>query len=219
LKKRILFILHLPPPVHGAGVVGEMIRQSQVINTSFDATYINLSTSNKVNEVGKGGLNKMGTTLKITGKVIKALLAKNYDLCYMTLTAKGLGYYKDLAIVLILKLFSKKIIYHFHNKGVSAKQHRTVDNLLYRFTFKNTKSILLSSLLYPDIENYVKKEDVSFCPNGIPSVESFKKLEVLPSKENKVCRLLFLSDMMIEKGVFVLLEACKVLMDRKPWHS
>ncbi len=99
LKKRILFILHLPPPVHGAGVVGEMIRQSQVINTSFDATYINLSTSNKVNEVGKGGLNKMGTTLKITGKVIKALLAKNYDLCYVTLTAKGLGYYKDLAIV------------------------------------------------------------------------------------------------------------------------
>lgn len=37
----------------------------------------------------------------------------------MTLTAKGAGFYKDFVIILLVKLFKVKIIYHFHNKGVA----------------------------------------------------------------------------------------------------
>lgn len=34
--KKILFILHLPPPVHGVSMVGKYIKESQDINNSFE---------------------------------------------------------------------------------------------------------------------------------------------------------------------------------------
>ena len=52
-QRKILFILHLPPPVHGSSMVGKYIKDSKNINTSFDAQYINLSTSKTVDEIGK----------------------------------------------------------------------------------------------------------------------------------------------------------------------
>lgn len=214
MKPKVLFILHLPPPVHGAAMVGRFIQQSDIINESFYTNYINLSTSSKVTEVGKGGIRKLISTLKITVKVLTALLKVDYDLCYMTLSTKGYGYYKDFIIVAVLKIFGKKIIYHFHNKGVSARQHQPLDNLLYKITFKATKSILLSSLLYKDIAKYVERNNVFVCANGIPEIENKFTVEKSFNSTNKSCQLLFLSNMVIEKGVLVLLEACKLLKEK-----
>ena len=60
MKSKILFILHLPPPVHGSSMVGQYIKDSKVvINTSFDAQYINLSTSKTIDEIGKNPLLKL----------------------------------------------------------------------------------------------------------------------------------------------------------------
>ena len=36
MKSRILFILRLPPPVHGAAMVGKYIHDSKLINETFD---------------------------------------------------------------------------------------------------------------------------------------------------------------------------------------
>lgn len=193
-------------------MMGKFIQESSVINTTFNAAYINLSTSTKIDEVGKRGIGKILSTLTLIAKVSKALLTKRYDLCYMTLTAKGNGYYKDFIIVVILKLFRKKIIYHFHNKGVSIARHKKLDNLLYKFTFKETKSILLSSLLYNDISNYVEKKDVFFCANGIPELDTDFTSKTTHNSTD-VCKLLFLSNMVVEKGVLVLLDACRLLKE------
>lgn len=212
-KSKTLFILHLPDPVHGAAMVGKYIKESKIINNALDADYINLSTSNQLNEVGKAGTGKLINLLKIQFKVLKALIKKRYDVCYITLSATAPGFYKDFLIVLILKLFGQKIIYHLHNKGVSSRQNNKLDNVLYKFTFNRTKTILLSPFLYTDIKKYVKKDDVFFCANGIPEITDLSSDRKVSSRNNR-CKLLFLSNMMIEKGVFILLEACKLLKEK-----
>jgi glycosyltransferase involved in cell wall biosynthesis len=108
-------------------------------------------------------------------------------------------------------MFRRRIIYHFHNKGVENTSRLSINRLLYGFTFRNTKSILLSSHLYSDIKRYVDEKDVYFCPNGIPlnTVTGIER----PVK-NGVCKLLFFSNMMMQKGVYVLLDACKLLKDK-----
>lgn len=211
MKPKILFILHTPPPVNGAAMVGQFIKESEVINTTFDTDYINLTTSFSLDKIGKSGLGKYLTVLQIQSKIINVLISKKYDLCYMSFTAKGAGFYKDLFVVSILKLFRKKIIYHFHNKGVAQSSISRLNNFLYRVTFHNTQCILLSPHLYYDIARYVKKEDAYFCANGIPET---KKPKSLTKATNQPCKLLFLSNMMEEKGVLVLLEACKLLKEK-----
>lgn len=214
MSKNILFILHLPPPIHGAAMVGKYIQESNLINSHFNADYINLSTSSTLDDIGKGGWAKLVSLLKLQYRVLSALFNKNYDLCYMTLTAQGNGFYKDVLVVTILKIFGKKIVYHFHNKGVAKNQHKWINDLLYRYAFKGTKSILLSKHLYPDVSQYVKEEDVYVCPNGIPKSPGVPKEQPKLRDPGKPFSILFLSNMMEEKGVWTLLEACKNLSEK-----
>ncbi|MBC6999408.1 glycosyltransferase family 4 protein [Cytophaga sp. FL35] len=211
VKKKILFILHIPPPVNGAAIVGQNIMNSSIINKEFEADYINLATSFQLDEIGKGGLNKLKATFKIIRRVFKAIMEKDYDLCYLTLTAKGVGLYKDFLVVVLLKMMNKKIVYHFHNKGVSENKSNKIHDFLYRITFKNTKSILLSPLLYKDVENYVAREDAYFCANGVEDIEDSLFNNTNGLKKEALCKLLFLSNMMAEKGVWTLLQACSML--------
>ena len=53
MKPKILFILHLPPPVHGSSIVGGFIKASTLINNRFNSKYINLGTSKSVDAIGK----------------------------------------------------------------------------------------------------------------------------------------------------------------------
>ena len=83
---------------------------------------------------------------------------------------------------------------------------------IYRYQFRNSRVILLSELLYPDISKYLAEDKVFYCPNGIPVVPKLNLDSLNSSREKKkVPELLFLSNMMLEKGVFTLLEACKIL--------
>lgn len=212
MKYKILFILHIPPPVNGAAMVGKFLKESHSINKKFNADYINLTTSFDLDKIGKNRLSKISTILKIQLSVVRALLNNSYDLCYMTLTASGPGFYKDFLVICVLKLFGKKIIYHFHNKGVEKNSKNIVNRILYRFVFRGTRSIQLSPLLYYDIERYVKRENVDVCPNGIPI--SAKEVQQKKGNSKSPCTFLFLSNMMQEKGVFILLESCKILLEQ-----
>ena len=59
MKSKFLFILHLPPPVHGSAMVGQYIKDSKVVDNAFDARFINLSTSLTIDEIGKNPIVKV----------------------------------------------------------------------------------------------------------------------------------------------------------------
>lgn len=207
---RILFIIHLPPPITGAGVVGNIIKNSLFVNTNFETEYIDLATSKNLDDIGKRKISKIIKTLSIILKVFKALFLNKVELCYMSLTSTGLGLYKDVLVIVLLKLFGKKIVYHFHNKGIRESGRKWYNHILYKFIFNKAYCILLSPLLIYDIEHYVNKERVFFCANGIPEINPSSVPTNLMFDKSKF-QLLFLSNMMYEKGVLELLEACSLL--------
>jgi len=207
MNNKVLFILHLPPPVHGSSMVGQYIKESSVINNNFECSYINLGTSSTVDEIGQNPLVKIGRYLRIVFKVLKQLSTNKPELCYLAITAKGLAFYKDSLIVLLVKCFGVRMVYHFHNKGVSTRQHKALDNFLYRKVFKNAHAILLSKHLYSDIQKYIPENNVYYCPNGIPESVASQK----PKESKNPVEILFLSNLIESKGVFVLLESCKIL--------
>ncbi|WP_297694398.1 glycosyltransferase, partial [uncultured Eudoraea sp.] len=199
--KKILFILHYPPPVHGAAMVGQYIMESNSLNDNFDCQYINLGTSIRVDEIGIGGWQKFKRYLKIIKQTSKSLYNNKPNLVYITLTASGAGFYKDTLIIMLAKAFGKKVVFHFHNKGISKRQDNFVDNLLYKKVFKKSEVILLSKHLYYDIEKYVPIERVHYCANGIPENRITKPI---PNVVNDEVQILFLSNLIESKGVFVL---------------
>ena len=208
MKKRILSILQLPPPHHGASYVGKMFKDSIVINSEFDLRYINSNLSSSTNLIGRFSLKKFFIYLNIIIRVLYELIFFRPDICYFSITAKTTGFFKDFFIGVLIKLFNNKIIFHFHNKGVSSVQNIFYYNFCYKILFKNSKAIILSERLYFDISNYFKREDVFICQNGIPAINN-------KSNKSSKIRLLFLSNLFSSKGVYELLEACKILVNKK----
>ncbi len=211
-KKKILAILHYPPPVHGAAMMGRYIMESKSINTAFKTKYINLGTSVRVDEIGSGGWLKVKRYLLICTSTLSTIILERPHLVYITLTASGSGFYKDALIAIMVKIFGLKVVYHFHNKGVILRQNKWLDNQLYKIVFKNASVILLSKYLYNDIKKYVPEERVHYCPNGIPTLNSVPARNELSDTPTE---LLFLSNLIASKGVFDVLSACKILKEKK----
>lgn len=206
---KILFLLHFPPPVHGSSIVGLYIKESGLINENYHCQYINLGTSRSIDEIGKKPFSKVTRYANIIVKTAKNLFSQKPDLCYYAITAKGSGFYKDALIIMMVKLFRVKLVYHFHNKGVKFKQDNFIDNLIYSYVFRNSSIIMLSPNLYPDIRKYVSEQNVFYCPNGITlNVSRINK------KNLHRIQILFLSNLLESKGLYILIEACGILINK-----
>ena len=211
MRPSVLFIMHMPPPVHGAAMMGKYIHDSRLVNETFDCHYINLTTARSLQDIGKGGIGKLWRFIRLLFRIVRAVREVKPRLVYITPNACGGAFYKDFVLVETLKGMGCRIVAHYHNKGVARRQDKWLDDKLYRRFFKGLKVILLAEALYPDVKKYVRREDVFICPNGIP--ETMGK-EPSAERHNSVPHLLFLSNLIVSKGVLVLLDACKILKDK-----
>ena len=217
MKPKILFIMHMPPPVHGAAMVGQYIHDSKLINEEFDCHYINLTTAKNLQDIGKVGMRKFLDFFKLLKKIRHEVKVVKPQLVYVTPNACGGAFYKDFVVVQTLKRLGYQVVVHYHNKGVATRQEKWLDNVLYKRFFKGIKVILLSECLYEDVKKYVDRGDVLVCGNGIPSsaIEGLVSASpVIASPEDKIPHLLFLSNLLISKGVVVLLNSLKVLKEK-----
>lgn len=186
-----------------------------MINESFDIDYINLQTSRRLDQIGRGGFAKIFIFFRLYFEVLGVLLRKRYDYCYLTINAHGPAFYKEMVIVFLLKLFRLKPIYYYHMKGVSRFQDQWLPDKLYRYQFRKARTILLSPLIYHDIAKYAPEEQVFYCLEGIPDTTTKRTEEMIDRRLEKAApEFLFLSNMMRAKGVFVLLEACRLLRQK-----
>lgn len=211
LKVSILFITPLPPPVHGSAMMSQYIKDSKLINEEFNCDYVNLSTSRRMDEIGKKPLLKIVRFIRAYCIVFYKLMCHRYDLCYLAITCHGIGFLKDAPFVLLCKLFRRKVVIHQHNKGMSKDVERWPYRWLLSWVYRNAKVILLSWRLYPDISKVVRKEQVLICPNGIPNTLQEEPEAKYP---NRILHLLFLSNLMVSKGVLVLLDALEILKNK-----
>ena len=201
--KKVLFIMHLPPPVHGASVMGQVIRECEALDGLCEASFVNLALSTDLKEVGRFSLLKPVAFFRVRRRMRAAVRSFRPDLVYMTPAVCLPGFLKDFLNVRMLKGMGCRLVLHLHNKESKWMKSRFFQPL-YRDFFSGVKVILLSERLYPEVAPFIGRESVSICPNG---------LEVpFPGRsDGPVPRILFLSNIIRSKGVSLLLDACKIL--------
>ncbi len=247
---KVLYAMHMPPPVHGASMVGKYIKDSILLKSRFEGEYINLTTAENLNDIGQFGIKKILNYIKMLVGIRKAIKKGKPDVIYLTPNAAGNAFYKDFVTVCLIKhwagysLFdfkwpvkivwnckSKKekrkedrkanILVHYHNKGVKEFSKREFNDKLYKMFFKDLYVLLLGEVLYEDVRKYVPVSKVEFCGNGLPelSKEDNEKISDVvkvkyEDKTNRPLHIIFLSNMMADKGVWTLVDACKILKDK-----
>ena len=145
-KEKVLFILHLPPPVHGSSVVGKQIFDSKKINEKFNCVFINLSTSTQVDKIGEISMDKFITFFKILLKIFKTLLFRRIDKVYLAPTVSSGGFYKDYGIKI------KKININMHTENF-----KTVFWVFNRVNFEVIPSYYISGVLPSNYLNSSKE--------------------------------------------------------------
>lgn len=207
-KPKILFILHLPPPIHGAAMVGKYIHDSQEVNETFDCKYINLTVAASLEDIGQVGWKKVSLFTKLLQRIRQTIKSFKPDLVYITPNAAGGAFYKDFVVVNMAKRMGCRVLCHYHNTGVSRRQSHAIDDQLYRSFFKGIKLLLIVPQLYDDVKKYMRIRDIYFCPNGVPLILD---KEVEAKRDNEIPEILFLSNLLLSKGILDLLDALYLL--------
>jgi len=207
VKKKILFVMQLPPPIHGASVMNQLIKDSGLINESFDCDYINLATAKDIEDLQKNRFNKYFLTLHIVFKTLGKILSKRYAYVYITLFPYGLAFIKDSIIVLLAKAFRLKPLLHLHTYGFKTGSERSSFwKRYYRFIFRNTEVLCLSNLLSEDIE-FIYNGKIYILPNGIPQVN----FENNYKNTGDPITVLFLSNLIAGKGILIAMDAIEII--------
>ena len=202
--------MHMPPPIHGAAQVGQYIHDSKLINESFECRYFNPSASSSVKQVGQLNFQKIAFLFTSLWKIRSIVKDFKPDLVYITPSSWDWGFYRDFLTIWMLKRYGCRVVAHFHNKAKQSFLHRWYNRELYKHFFSNIKTIFLAPTLTADFKTYLSQSQIYICPNGIDA-----PLETTTQNEGsnswKETRFLFLSNMMKEKGVWELIEACRRL--------
>jgi glycosyltransferase involved in cell wall biosynthesis len=217
MEKKLLFLGRFPPPIHGAAIMNKNYFESLDKDKDFSIKKIKINYSNSLDKLGKINFKKFFGIFAVFFKILFNLTFFRPKIVYFEIAPKGLAFYRDSIYVLLCKLFRRKIIFHFHAKGISKIINNKLLKKYYIFIFKNTKVILLSNILYEDMKSIINKNQIEILPNGIKdelAEKEFKEI-IKERSKNKKLNLLFLSNMIESKGPLDVLKICNELKNKK----
>lgn len=196
LKKRILFFLHLPPPVHGASLVGCIIKDNFDLEGIYSKKYNSIGTTKYFSERRKFKLVKLFRFVNNYIKNIFQLFIFHPHLVYLTCSTHGLGFVKDSLYILICKILKIKVLLHFHNKGFHKKKLSYFGTLYHNFVLNNVKSIILSERIVSFYNPFIINSNVFFLGNGISDPHKEYMYRIKPE-----FRILVVSNLIVSKGI------------------
>ena len=205
---RILFLVQLPPPVHGAAIMNAIVVNSKLIAGQFEGQHVNIGASGKIEDIGRFSASKIPGVVRTFVSIIQKLSVFRPDIVYLSLSPSGFAFYRDVIYVHIVRLFGPKLVLHLHGKGLrrGAEKGRLYRRLS-RGVFKNSHVIFLSEGLRSDATGLPYKSSF-VVNNGIPDEPVAPG--VMHEGKGEI-RILYLSNYVRSKGVIDLVDALELV--------
>jgi glycosyltransferase involved in cell wall biosynthesis len=204
-------VVPLPPPVHGSNLVNQFITENELFKEKYELKVFPLHYASSNEDIGKRPLIKMLKGIKYYIRFF--LLDFRPDIIYFMPAVLGLPFYRDFVFSIMLKMRARKLILHLHVKGIKAESRNILQRIMYRYFFKGTFIIHLSRSLLGDLEDFIEYASKTFVlPNGLdvgPGSGVHKSRE----RGQECVNLLFLSNLLQDKGPLLLLDAVGILKD------
>ncbi|NTU73844.1 glycosyltransferase family 4 protein [Candidatus Roizmanbacteria bacterium] len=214
IKSRILFLVQLPPPVHGVCVINKTIVYSKLVNARFEVSIFRLGFSNTFNQMHSDQLRKAILTLFYIFRLILKIATFRPKFAYFTISPTGAAFFRDAIFAFIFKWLKIPIVYHLHGTGVSSRLKSRLVSKIYRTVFNGEFVFHLSPLLYDDIKEIVSYKNCRFIPNGVSLLaKKHSETDNVRPEDNSLVRILYFANLDPRKGVFDLVDAfCMLLL-------
>lgn len=203
--KKILIIGPFPEPISGVSLANKVV--SEILSEEPDWEVSKLNTSfNKFDEsVGSFSWDKLFFNLKFNLSVFKVI---NKDVIYLTPGQTFFGVTKYLLFFLVSWAFGKEVIFHVHGNhlGKEYSELKGIKRRLFHFVLsKSQKGIVLSESLIDNVSPFVSEKGRFYLYNFAQDWSGYESKNVEIEKDG--LRIVFLSNLMKEKGINDLLDA------------
>ena len=211
--KKILLIGPLPIPTTGVSLANKVVVDNLNSRDDFKIDVINTSYLKFDENLGVLSLSKLFFYLKLnffTYKIFKS------NIVYITPGQTFFGVIKYALFILLTKLLRKELVIHIHGnyvgteyrllKGVKKKAFKALLS-------KTTKGIVLSETLTGNMSPFIKNKQIHVLYNFVEDYLFVNEETIIKKIDSSKLRIIFLSNLMEEKGIFELLEALKILED------
>lgn len=193
--------------------MGSYIRDSKIIQEEFDSHFINISTSAALREIGWVSPGKIVRYVSMWMKLSAYLLKHGRpDLVFITPAVRGMGLLKELPLLCFVRLLNRPLVSEFHNRGLDENlKNRKLLSRIIEWVFKRDDShaAVTSNRQINDVQTWFKRANVHVVYYGIPVIE--EKYMNQPRSGNTV---IFLSNLIVSKGILDYLDACRILKER-----
>jgi glycosyltransferase involved in cell wall biosynthesis len=210
-KVKLLIVGQTPPPY-----VGQMLSIESLVNANYrdlDVYHTRMNYSQRPDQIGKASLRKVFHLLHVIADSSYKILRHRIDVIYYPPGIDTVPILRDIATLMVLRRFGRKLILSFHASGLCERgeRWRGMVGWLFRRAFFFPDAAIQKSSLNPPDGQFLKAKAVYTVHNGLPDqFERFRKLKPV----NRFPVILFVGLMKEEKGVGVLIEAARLLRAR-----
>lgn len=213
MQNKILIIGPFPPPTSGVSIANEIVAKG-LRNKNWKVDSINTEYSKNItNKHGSIDFHKF-YFIKTYFLIYKVLFSK---VIYVTIGQSFFGVLKYGPFIVLAKLLKKKLVVHLHGNhllneysSLTGFKKTIFSKTISMFDF----GIVLSKTLRNNLEPFLKKETIFELHNFFEKSLSLPKETLLKQKNYSKIRVLFLSNLIENKGINVLLEAFRILINR-----
>lgn len=206
---KVLLIGPFPEPITGMSLANKVLFNT-LIEKGYKVDLINTSLYSFEESVGDFSLKKIMFFLKFNIYLYKVFKVKTV---YITPGSTFFGVVKYFLFFLISSILKKRIIIHIHTNNLQFEYNK-ISNWKKKIVKYVLKKATFGIVLAPSLKNNL----LPFLPEGrIFVVNNFiedsivAKKEVIKYKDIESLRIVFLSNLMTQKGIYFLLEALKKL--------
>ncbi len=182
----------------------------------YEVETLHIKFSDSFHQLRKINLFKIVLFFKLFLKLRSKINSFGPDIMYFSFMPIGKGLLRDVCYLLYAKNKVSEVVLHIHNRGVSVLSKKKLYRILYRWAFKRTHIIHLSDSLFKTEFQSLSLQNVRhhIIPNTFYPSKNNPTEKTKIRKEGSI-RILFLSNLLEEKGVFIALETIKILSNKQ----
>ncbi|UKM65594.1 glycosyltransferase family 4 protein [Flavobacteriaceae bacterium GSB9] len=209
-RDRLLLIGPLPEPTTGVSLANKTVVEGLNKDKSVGIDFINTSYSKFEEKLGGFSISKALYFLKLNLFAYKIFKA---NIVYITPGQTFLGVVKYGLFISLSWVLGKELIVHVHGNylGKEFQQLKGVKKRVFKWLLsKTTKGIVLSESLADNMSPFIEDEKIYVLYNFVEDYLFSEKKCDNKDLTNKP-KIVFLSNLMKEKGIIDFLEALKIL--------
>jgi len=218
MKSKIIVIGPIPPPYHGVAMMTQYLLESLECAELIDPIHLDTTDRRDISNLGLLDIKNIYLALLHSLKFIGYLLIQKPKIVYLPISKNILAYLRDLLFLFPPYIFRREVIIHWHGAGF-REFYETCPKLmqfLIRVSLKRAaRIIVLGKALRNEFAEFLTLDKIVSVPNGIPDFFS-TNLSVERKRDAKQRYVLWLSNLMSEKGLFTALEVAGILNQTMP---